>query len=263
MTMTRNLAAVPDDFVPHGVKTYGAAAQSGAVHVSEPYNPGNVVPFSPKGARMHTDKVLWSLETAYDGVIEAYDRQAWKVCPRAEEPDVNGYPSWGEYLRAEFGSLRVIKVSDEQAETLIQVCREQDLSYRQIATLLGKSTGYVHAHDPTKGTEGVTVGEDGRRRQKSTGLGVADDTGDDTENVTDLSKHYLIERVVAFVRSRGDEGCTSADVKKAFPGKGHQRISAALSRATHPSSRRLRYDAPEVRGQFGRYFAVECTEDAS
>jgi hypothetical protein len=232
---------------------------NGVVFVSEPLP--QVRPFDERGARLHTIKTARSLVTAYDNVMEAYDRQAWVALY---------YDSWGDYLRAEFGGLRVVRVDDEQAGHLIATCREQGESYAQIAKLLGKSNAYVHKHDPTQGTEGTTTGADGKTYPKTTGRKLravpdvapespaeateAAPMGGDTPD-TATGRHRLIERVVAYVREH--PGCTSADVKADIP-VGHQRITPALSRAV--ASKRLRYEAPEKRGQFGKFWADDNEE---
>lgn len=200
----------------------------------------DTTPATYEEARKHTDKTKRHLSLSYAGVQEAHDRAMHTAL---------GYSSWGEYLRTEFDGLYVIKATEEQAARFITVCRDEGMSYSQIARMLGMSVGYVHKRAP-KDQQGYTVGDDGKKRAKTSKrpVVVPEVSTDDATS----ERRYFISIVIATVKGTGAAGCTSRAVEDALK-EGHQRVSAALSRASKGAGARLAYIAPEKRGMFGRY----------
>jgi hypothetical protein len=89
-----------------------------------------------EGARLLTDRIRGRLESAWDELQRAIEQRAWEVL---------GYASWADYQRAEFGDLRLLRISADQRKDIVGALRSQGMSVRAVASALGVSVGTVHA----------------------------------------------------------------------------------------------------------------------
>jgi transposase len=167
-----------------------------------------------RGARLRCDRLRGRLETAWDELQWLLERDAWSVL---------GYADVAAWLQGEFGDLRLIRLDREQRADVVTAMHAQGMSYAKVAAALGISVGAAHKADRNHGKRLAVVPEQPAKPAR------------------------FIDRVIAAVPA---EGATCQQVKASLH-EGHQRVSAALSRAVR--SGRLVYVAPEKRGQHGTY----------
>lgn len=212
-------------------------------------------PITRDGARSLTKRIKRKLADSYDLVTEAYDRRAWQVLD---------YPTWGAYLQTEFGDLRIVRLTSDQRSDLVAMCREQGMSYREVARQLGISVGAAYNADPDSRKnrdedQADDVVDDDEMTDSAPDLApvpdpvAGSDEWFDGLRESDVMRRMFIDLVISKVKAAGVDGITCKALK-ADMHQGHQRVSAALSRAT--ASHRLDYLAPEKRGQHGLYVWV-------
>lgn len=166
------------------------------------------------GARLRTDRLRGRLATAWDELTWLLEREAWAVL---------GYDSIGDWLQAEFGDLRLVKLSTEQRRDMVAAMKTQGMSVRAISRALGVS--------PT------TVQDDAKPKAPKR-LKVAEAVG--------VKTHV----VVALIEAAGPDGLDVRAITKALGWERHK-VSATLTRLAR--ARRIAYEAPERRGMYGVY----------
>jgi hypothetical protein len=187
-------------------------------------------PLDVARARRLTKQLQEALTLAVDLLGEAFEGRAWEVL---------GYPSWDEYCAAELPQLAQLRLPLEERRAAVATMRGRGMSTRAIAAPLGLSVGTVHSDLKASDVQLATVTSlDGRQRP---GAAAAAAPAPRLTNVA---------RTVLLVREAGTEGLTVRDLCRRTRWH-HGQASATLCRLA--AAGRIRYVAPERRGQFGRY----------
>ena len=129
------------------------------------------------GARLRTDRLRGRLETAWAELQFLLERRAWAVL---------GYESPADWLQAEFGDLRLVRITREQRADIVGAMRSQGMSVRAISRALGVSVGTVHGH-----TAPVI----------------------ELPAPVEVSQQPKTDRVVALIAAQGDRGMTCLELE--------------------------------------------------
>jgi hypothetical protein len=136
--------------------------------------------FTPDEARVITEEIKTSLAVAYDKILIAFKRRAWKG---------TGYDTWETYCAEEFTNSRMVRLSIDQRREVVGQLMQEGMSTRAIAGALGVSHMTVQG-DKTgvqDFTPEVVVGLDGKTYRAQ--LDEPDDdiieSDDDSGNVYD------------------------------------------------------------------------------
>lgn len=173
-----------------------------------------------EGARLRTDRLRGRLATAWGELQDLIAREAWRVL---------GYDTLADWMQAEFGDLRLLRISKEQSEEIIRAMHAQGMRYRQIRDALGVSLGKISgALTDTQPAPVVRLVVDEAPRSKR-------------------------EQVLELIGREGDRGKTCLELEHET-GWRHGVASSPVSYHASPKSGRLR-----ATGQFRDGYAVYVT----
>lgn len=184
---------------------------TGALVVSSVRDGQAPVTLSPIGARRLTDQIRCHLGTAIEKLAEAREGGA---------DEALGYRTWHEYVIAEFGDLRELRLPTVERRALAASMHDSGMTYRAIRDKLDVSLG--------------TIRNDIGREATGTVTPLHDPGPDPYKGMT------RADEVVARVRAQQDRGLTCRELELET-GWHHGVASGALSRV-HRQHRVVRTD---------------------